>query len=110
MMTSSPVVGIAEDGTVIFNKEKLHYSFANSNYHIPQGFLIAPINAMINSTLNGESKSTSQIFYDAFIGTREKPGSLKVLVDPFLTESIIGERYNDLTLLIVGLQTRTWQF
>ena len=96
MMTSSPVVGIAEDGTVIFNKEKLHYSFANSNYHIPQGFLIAPINAMINSTLNGESKSTSQIFYDAFIGTREKPGSLKVLVDPFLTESIIGERYNDL--------------
>ena len=105
MMTSSPIIGRNEKtGELIFNKEKLHYSFANSNYHVPQGFLIAPINAMINATLGNENKTTSQVFYDAFIGDKEKPGSIKQLTDPFITESIIGERVND--LIFRGGKTR----
>jgi len=96
IMVGSPIIGVDEEGKPTFNKEKLHYSFANSNYHVPQGFLFGPIQALINSGLNQETKDPGEVFFDAFIGTREKPGALKAFIEPFLSESIIGERFNDL--------------
>ena len=96
IMMGSPIVKIDDNGNIEFNKDKLHYSFANSNYHVPQGFLFAPINALINSGLNQEAKDPGRVFWDALIGTRERPGALKAFIEPFLTESIIGERFNDL--------------
>ena len=106
IMVGSPILGVDEKtGELKFNEKKLHYSFANSNYHVPQGFLFAPINALINAGLNQEAKDPGQVFWDAFIGTREEPGALKQFVEPFLTESIIGERFND--LFIRGGKTKT---
>jgi len=96
IMMGSPIVKIDNNGNIEFNKDKLHYSFANSNYHVPQGFLFAPINALINAGLNQEAKDPGRVFWDALIGTRERPGALKSFIEPFLTESIIGERFNDL--------------
>ncbi len=99
MMATTPIIGInKKTGEIKFNKDKLVYGFANSTYHVPQGFALAPINAMINAFFSNSSKSQSEIFYDAFIGNEENKGAFREFMDPFMSESIIAERVFDLTI------------
>ena len=99
IMIQTPIIGVdPETGEVKFNKDKLVYGFANSAYHIPQGFMFAPINAMVNSFMTDDGRPQSEVFYDSFIGTEEKPGAFREFMDPFMSESIIAERVFDLTI------------
>jgi hypothetical protein len=99
IMIETPIIGInKETGEVKFNKDKLVYGFANSVYHIPQGFMIAPINAMINSFMTDDGRPQSEVFYDAFIGNEQKPGAFREFMEPFMSESMLAERVFDLTI------------
>ena len=99
IMIETPIIGVnKETGEVKFNKDKLVYGFANSAYHIPQGFMVAPINAMINSFMSDDGRPQSEVFYDAFVGNEQTPGAFREFMEPFMSESIIAERVFDLTI------------
>jgi hypothetical protein len=76
------------------------YKFINFAYQSPYDVLSAPYYAAMGQINKGrlEEKELDDIMFKAFFGDADGPGAFTSLLSPFLSESIITEKINDLVI------------
>ncbi len=76
------------------------YKFINFAYQSPYDVLSAPYYAAMGQINKGrlEEKELDDIMFKAFFGDDSGPGAFTSLLSPFLSESIITEKINDLVI------------